>query len=285
VSLGSPGAERRLYKNSGDYDVPVVFNQHGLRDRRDIADARRTDVIFVGDSFTFGWGVRDEQRFSSVFEALTGVRAFNLAVPTGIRGYQALLSLARDRGAEPGRVVIGICMENDLRLDADGEPNDAGGDAPVRETTKAWLTSQSALYVAASAAVHQVPPVRALAARVGLLAGPLGENVPPTPTEVDAAAARTASLAAPYSTTVLIIPSRGLWLGTDTHAWDEAHRRFVADLRARQVDVLDLRAAIEAGGNPMQYYFRYDGHWNAAGHRLAANALAAHTAISSSASR
>ncbi len=282
VSLGSPGAERRLYKNSGDYDVPVVFNQHGLRDRRDIADARRTDVIFVGDSFTFGWGVRDEQRFSTVFEALTGVRAFNLAVPTGIHGYQALLNLARDRGAEPGRVVIGICMENDLRLDAASdaaaEPDDAGGGAPIREMTKAWLTSQSALYVAASAAVHQVPLVRALAARVGLLAGPLGENVPPTPTEVDAAAARTASLAAPYSATVLIIPSRGLWLGTDTHAWDDAHRRFVADLRARQVDVLDLRAAIEAGGNPLQYYFRYDGHWNADGHRLAATALASRTA-------
>jgi hypothetical protein len=95
---------------------------------------------------------------------------------------------------------------------------------------------------------------------------------------VDAAAARTASLAAPYSTTVLIIPSRGLWLGTDTHAWDEAHRRFVADLRARQVDVLDLRAAIEAGGNPLRYYFRYDGHWNAEGHRLAATALAPRTA-------
>ncbi len=281
VPLGPPGAERRLYKNSGDYDVRVVFNQHGLRDRRDIAGARRDDAIFVGDSFTFGWGVREDERFSAVFETQTGIRSFNLAVPTGVEGYQALLTMARDRGAEPGRVVIGICMENDLRLDAASdaaaEPDDAGRGTPVREVAKAWLTSQSALYVAVSAAVHQVRPLRALAARAGLLAGPLGENVPPTPTEVDAAAALTARIAAPYSTTVLIIPSRGLWLGTDTYAWHEAHRRFVADLRARHVDVLDLRPAIEEGGNPLQYYFRYDGHWNAAGHRLAAQALAAHS--------
>jgi hypothetical protein len=59
VALGPAGAERRLYKNSGDYDVRVRFNRHGLRDQRDIADARPDDVVFVGDSFTFGWGVGD----------------------------------------------------------------------------------------------------------------------------------------------------------------------------------------------------------------------------------
>ena len=30
---------------------------------------------------------------------------------------------------------------------------------------------------------------------------------------------------------------------------------------------------MEASGNPLQYHFRFDGHWNAAGHRLAGAAL------------
>lgn len=289
MALGPPGAERRLYRSSGDYDVPVTFNRHGLRDPRDIAAAHRDDVVFVGDSFTFGWGVREDQRFSTAFGALTGRRTFNLAVPTDLPGYQALLTMARDRGADVGRLVIGVCMENDLRLgggsDGDAGPDDADGGTPTWDTTKAWLTSRSALYVAASAAVHQVPVVRGLAERAGLLAGPLGDNVPPTPAEVAAAAAFTARIVATYSATVLIIPSRGLWLGPDGDAWRDAHRRFIADLRARHVDVLDLLPAIDAGGNPLQYYFRHDGHWNAAGHRLAAHALAAHTATLSSAHR
>lgn len=275
MALGPPGAARRLHKNSGDYDVPVIFNRHGLRDPLDIAEARPDDVVFVGDSFTLGWGVREDARFSAVFGAETGLRTFNLAVPTGLTGYQALLVMARDRGAEVGRLVVGVCMENDLQPDGDGGPEGAAPGAPVRETVKAWLTAESALYVAASAAVHRIPALRGLAARAGLLAGPLGDNVPPTPAEVEAAAVLTANLVEPYAATVLIIPSRGLWLGPDAGAWDDAHRRFVAALRARHVDVLDLRPAIEAGGNPLDYYFRHDGHWNTVGHRLAADALAA----------
>ncbi len=30
---------------------------------------------------------------------------------------------------------------------------------------------------------------------------------------------------------------------------------------------------MEAGGNPRQYHFHFDGHWNAAGHRMAGPAL------------
>jgi hypothetical protein len=31
---------------------------------------------------------------------------------------------------------------------------------------------------------------------------------------------------------------------------------------------------LEREGNPMAYHFAYDGHWNAEGHRIAADALA-----------
>ena len=273
IGFGPAGARRRLLKNRGDYDVPVTFNRHGLRDRRDIADAGPADVVFAGDSFTFGWGVREDERFSAIFEGLTGRTTFNLAVPTGLEGYGALLRLARDRGADAGTLVLGICMENDLQVETDGHLGD-GPAEPAREAAKAWLTSRSALYVAASAAVHRVAPLRVLAGGLGLLAGPLGEHVPPVPAQVERAAALTARIAAGYDTTVLIIPSRGLWLGRDGAAWRDAHVRYVAALRARRLRVVDLLPAMESGGRPLGYHFPYDGHWNAAGHRLAAEALA-----------
>jgi hypothetical protein len=37
--------------------------------------------------------------------------------------------------------------------------------------------------------------------------------------------------------------------------------------------VVDMRNRLEAGGNPLSYHFANDGHWNPAGHQLAAQAL------------
>jgi hypothetical protein len=38
--------------------------------------------------------------------------------------------------------------------------------------------------------------------------------------------------------------------------------------------MLDLRPLLEAGGAPLAYHFNNDGHWNARGHALAAEAIA-----------
>ncbi len=277
LGLGPPLTTARLYKNSGDYDVEVRFNRHGLRDARDIATAGPDDLIVVGDSFAFGWGVPEPERFSAVLERLTGQPVFTLATPTDLDGYRALLALGRARGARIRHLILAVCMENDLvPIDADG----AAGGGPERAAgpltgIKAWLTRHSALYVTASAAVHSMPAGAALARRLGLLAGPLGQNLPPAPEAVAAAVQTTAALVAPYEATVLIIPSRGLWLEGDRAAWAEAHDRFVAGLVAAGVAVVDLRRSWEDGGAPLAYSFPHDGHWNVRGHARAAEALAA----------
>lgn len=282
VPLGPPLTTTRLRKNSGDYDVEVRFNRHGLRDARDIAEARAGDVVAVGDSFTMGWGVTEDQRFTAVLERSLGQRVFTLAIPTDIQGYGALLRFARAQGAQITRQVIGVCMENDLHApDASGaqdvpdEPS-MGREPGPGATAKAWLTAHSALYVAGGTALFQIPGGHWIAERTGLLAGPLGENLVPADRDVDAAARGVVALTASATSTVLVIPSRGLWLGPDRAGWARAHDRFVSALVSAGVDVLDLRPAFEADGHPLTFSFPRDGHWNAAGHALAGRLLAAH---------
>ena len=53
------------------------------------------------------------------------------------------------------------------------------------------------------------------------------------------------------------------------------HEQFVEALRQRALMVVDPRQRFERNGNPLGYYFKIDGHWNAEGHRIAAEELAA----------
>lgn len=78
------------------------------------------------------------------------------------------------------------------------------------------------------------------------------------------------------SAVVLIIPSRGLWVGRDDHrkTVQAAHLSFVRQLRDSAIAVVDVMPLLEREGNPLASHFAYDGHWNAKGHRIAADALA-----------
>jgi hypothetical protein len=51
------------------------------------------------------------------------------------------------------------------------------------------------------------------------------------------------------------------------------HRAFIDGLTASGMTVVDMRARLEAAGNPLSYHFANDGHWNQAGHQLAAEVL------------
>lgn len=59
------------------YDV----NTLGVRD--DAASLEQPAVIFLGDSFTMGWGVEQDQSFPAVFEKKSGLKCLN----TGISSY------------------------------------------------------------------------------------------------------------------------------------------------------------------------------------------------------
>lgn len=278
---GAPNSVGRQAKNTGDYDVEIRFNRHGLRDSKDVSTLRPEDVLVLGDSHSFGWGVEEAQRYSDLLADRIGRRVFNAAAPGHVRNYQAALSYVRSIGGRPDEVVIGICMENDLLQYPDAQfekwpgpwPRRRGGPPPL----KAWLSEHFALYIAATHVVHRIEPLQRAAVWLGMVRPSLegvGRSLQ-AGAEIPSTVRLLQEVAKGVELTILIIPSRALWVGASREEESRVHERFVAALRDVGMRVVDPRASMEATGTPLSFHFDNDGHWNPSGHRLAARMLAA----------
>ena len=279
LPLGPRSVVRRLTKNTGDYDVSVRFNRHGLRDKRDIRTAAPTDYVVVGDSFAFGWGVEEHERYSDLLESRIAAKVFNVALPGGaLAAYRQQLAYARRLGADARHVIVSVCMENDLaglnRFE-DRSPVSSGARQFV-SSAKIALTATSAAYRLLSYIVHSKPWLESSFVRVGGIVPNL-EGIPKkvyVPQAIEAATVSLLEMVGEAAATVLIIPSRGLWVGRHRDAERRIHAHFVSSLRQRGMAVVDLRPAMEQNGPPLRYHFPNDGHWNRLGHSLAAEHLA-----------
>ncbi|MBN1268530.1 MAG: hypothetical protein JXB04_03005 [Kiritimatiellae bacterium] len=276
--LGPSNTTQRHVQKAGDFDMAVSFNRHGLRDRRDIAECGPDDYVVVGDSFAFGWGVAEIERFSNLLEPRLGARVFNIAMPSAtVVSYRNLLRYAEDLGMQTSNLIVAVCMENDLvayqadrRVARDRRPTS------LLNWLKSRLKSRSSAFLLFVHTVRSHPRLKDWFARLGLLTIDL-ESLPRN--RYDVAELRRAASAVEQLThgcdaTVLIIPSRRLWIGNDRAVEDRVHEAFVRLLRADGLRVVDARPALEADGDPLRYHYPRDGHWNVRGHALAAELLA-----------
>lgn len=108
----------------------------------------------------------------------------HIAMPGGdVDNYDRLLSYADSLGAEISRIVIAVCMENNLslcngfhiserdvrqeRITLDHAPTFLA--RSIIWYTKSWLTYNSATYKVLTTAVHQTPWLKRLAVRADLV--------------------------------------------------------------------------------------------------------------------
>ena len=227
--------------------------------------------------------MEEEERFSNRLEQAfntNGIQArvFNIAIPDNLIGYGRLLHYAEGRGAKVSRLIVGLCMENDLRDYGDGKGawDFAGLSASSRkEAVRGWLKEHSALYIAASFGFQKFPLTRGLVHKMGIghsideLTGHNEWNETVLKTSRD----ELVKLVAGREAVILIIPSRNLWYGHYIQTEKRVHETFIRILRDAGLNVLDLKPNLEASGDPLNCYFKTDPHWNARGHAIAGREL------------
>lgn len=118
--VSTPGVEYTLRPNwrGESYGVPVVTNAWGFRGPEPATDGTGA-IVFIGDSLTFGFGVREEETYPHLFgEALRSggedVQIVNLAVP-GYNADQAVAVLAaRIDSLHPRCIIYGVSLNDDV---------------------------------------------------------------------------------------------------------------------------------------------------------------------------
>lgn len=283
VPLGAPNTTTRHWDSAGDFDVTVSFSKYGFRDAKDFLHAKGNALFVVGDSFSFGYGVEEQERYSNVLETMLSIPIYNLSIPTDIDGYEKLIMYAQKLGANIPHLILGICMENDLKdydeVDEQKVPRDG-----VLFAFRQWLATRWALYNAVSNTTHQSRKLQRIVERLGIFtkypepsASVVSENV------VDSSVNRLVELRNRCHVpriTVLIVPSRALWVGDKQEDAAQNHLAFIAKLQGHKFDVLDPFSAFNEQINPVQYYhFKHDGHWNIHGHQKVAHVLYDHLQV------
>jgi GDSL-like Lipase/Acylhydrolase family len=266
-----------------EFAVPAVVDARGLRDHRHTAPPRPL-VLAIGDSMTFGEGVPVEQTFAALLERSTGARVVNAGVP----GYGSPQMLARfeqlsatlhpdlvlvtlsplwdrNRCAEPFVYQEGFLVSQGYagRLFlVDG--NLVLGEVrwPLLGPATAWAKEHSALARLALPALRDLLTRRS-PARGGVGAGSAA-GVEPSAQAL--AALHAAARHQGAELRVILIESRGPAHQADRRALEQALRRHGVPVTA-----LD-RLLAKADWKRLRY--PRDQHWNAAGHRVVAAALA-----------
>jgi hypothetical protein len=106
----TPGAHARVVAERATYDV--ALNSRGFRDvERGARRAGVRRIALVGDSYGFGWGVAQDETFGALLErdARVGAEVANLCVP-GYSTDQELWTLEREgRSLAPDLVLVQFC--------------------------------------------------------------------------------------------------------------------------------------------------------------------------------
>lgn len=278
MAVGKPGSEQRLTNNSGDYDIIVKLNSLGLRDSLLPVDAKNNTWIVVGDSFTFGYGVTENNRFSDILREKYNIPTVNVAYPTDLDGYQSLIRYAFRNGAETKKLIIGICMENDLDFYQTESIKKELKEKSFKKSLKVYLTRKSALYQYLVTAIKTIEPLNNVFLQVGAINknGPdrLGREYENSKVAINSTLKKLKSITEGYESVILIIPSRALWIGTNSQIQiaQRIHTEFVRGLSENNFKYVDMYPIFNINDSS-SFFFKNDGHWNNKGHNFAATEL------------
>lgn len=308
-----PGFRGREHEHEGEFAVAVEINRDGYR-QGEIAPKRPGEIrmVAIGDSFTFGEGVEAEEAWPralrAVLERSTArpVEVINAGVPGRWTDEYYLELKARSLGLEPDVVLLGFFVGNDV----DGEDArahvwsrvDAAG-LPLAVTVPGLRVQDGHRVKSRTKSRWRLPVVRdSHLAQLFFDGGKalldawrppaLAEEVAYSPVdtaETKAVVERVERLlvamaelcrASRVELVVVMIPTR-----EQVHPeavppgrvrdWEKPQRHFRAFLTRAGIPFLDLLPSVrKAASEGASLYYRFDAHWTARGHALAAAAVA-----------
>jgi lysophospholipase L1-like esterase len=325
------------YEHPGSFNVRVRCNSRGLRDREhaETKPAGVQRIVVLGDSFMWGYGVENEEMFSTVLErCLPNTETINF----GVNGYSTVQELVRleNEGFRyaPDWIVL-MFSDNDLEDNFDdkdgGRPvarlDDAGilhiENRPVRCPWKSpatqWLRQNSRLFCTVEywlqALAEKRKTNRALARRraeapTATAPAPKADAAAPMEfSQLDLYAPPSAAMQRAWKAVALLLQrirsaaaARNCRFvvvnAADLVVVDRAAFAANVEALAARADLphldpgrpgktlgricgdtgvpyLDLNPVFARQPDPAGLFLRANFHWNAAGHRVAAEAVAA----------
>ena len=298
-----------------DYDVTYSTDANSFRNQYQpplSLAVNRSTVAVLGDSFTFGLGVNDEETFVSVLNNGTGPRFINYAIPGKSTDQQLLLLRSLLLREAPDQVLLVVYLANDIldntleyplqaeqakpmfvldgcRLELENTPVPvAPKPARLRSTTLGTLVlngfdTQEGL-LESTAIGRMLSTVMGGRAYDGAELRPVLErNLQPALALFAALIDEMAAEVTRHSSglTVALLPGRDAMINTrgiSHHYQDYLREAIVAGLADKGVATIDLMSAMatDPEASVRNLYFPNDGHLTPAGHRYVAGLLADH---------
>ena len=109
----APGAHGIYTRN--EFGYPISINAFGMR-QKEVNLKKKAGVFriaFLGDSFVWGIGVLDEQRFTDIIGLTPNVESLNFGV-SGYGPIQYLILADKIASFNPDLVVVAFCLSNDF---------------------------------------------------------------------------------------------------------------------------------------------------------------------------
>lgn len=304
-----PGASQSFLRH--EFRVDVRTNNIGLREDRDY-EGHPVDIAFIGDSYTFGWGVEAGERYSDVVrQAFPGLQVWSYAYPNGHSPVNYLAYLQQNPNLVPDVLVLGLFAFNDLADDTadavvsyrDGLIESVGsksmevdangfvvakGYRPPRFPSSAWWMSHTAIGRTLNVARHRIRTGGETVAKPGewrnLDRGEWNETAMLALDHVR----RIDKLAREAGSTLLVfyIPFPSYIVETpvcvyapercseqlESNLLGDALAEWAASEDIHFIDPVEYFRVLTAQGQ--QLYFSYDAHWTVQGHAAAAKLVA-----------
>ncbi len=310
IVLADSEVEKRLVPDStfefasAEYKYTVRTNAIGFRDyEHQVVKATGVKrVLLLGDSFTYGPGVQQEQIYPAVTERIlnrnkAGQEYEVLSMACGGYGPEHYLAVLKTFGLKfnPDVVVAGLYVENDITDWLDLAPQPGLPDRGYREralyAVNNFLEQRSHFFIFARARLDY--PLWRLGLRPyyfpEVFRTPVSQELEAHWQKTYRALSQISSQCAKINADflVMLIPtlyqvSEKVWhktlqvedLDPQDVELDLPQKRLRAFAARESIECLDLLRHFRSAGESQDLYFRLDRHWNEAGHALTAELLA-----------